>query len=451
MMNRKYLGSLAFVLVLSIASSVAVYHKGSVMEAAEAAAVKKVEFRDLSGHWGQQTIEQAIQKGYVDGYEDGTFRPEWNVSRAEFLKMAVTALKIGVSGQGSGNDWYVPYVNAAVSGGIHQYADFTSGDWNTPITRLEMARIAVRASGSQNDDAKKWMYAATKAGLITGMDDTGSLGVDEATTRAQSVTIIERILDVKAGKQLPTDKHAVSRAEVVWHKTNIYTMWPRYFGGQRSNMLDLDKFQWDSSDGIYHEEVVEYVVVDMEDPNDPFRGEVEGMPFRYVHYSAEGNILGGTIHEAPEKSYVTYSKVKQVITGQFPKDLWVARGGGVNISPVVPLDVSNNARDNWEYYYSEMETPDTIYYSKYTEGQEYVEWNMARGNNPYYLENIPSSGGTYYWEYGQVHPKGDLYSYNGIATYITYTPSISYMNKYGPKKDKDRSFTDLTDYTKHNE
>ncbi|WJH34577.1 S-layer homology domain-containing protein [Paenibacillus sp. CC-CFT747] len=107
----------------------------------------EVKFLDVNGHWAKSGIEQAVQKGYIDGYEDGTFRPDRNVSRSEFLKQAVTALKLETEGTGSGSDWYVPYVNAAVNAGIHRYEDFTTGDWNTAITREEMARIAVRASG----------------------------------------------------------------------------------------------------------------------------------------------------------------------------------------------------------------------------------------------------------------------------------------------------------------
>jgi hypothetical protein len=43
---------------------------------------------------GKRKHYESIDKDYVDGYEDRTFRPELNVSRAEFLKMAVIALKL---------------------------------------------------------------------------------------------------------------------------------------------------------------------------------------------------------------------------------------------------------------------------------------------------------------------------------------------------------------------
>lgn len=184
---------------------------------------------DNSNHWAKESIETAVSKGYVDGYEDHTFRPDLSVTRAEFVKMAVTALKLPVSGETTGGDWYLPYVNAAVSAGIHRWSDFSNGDWNTPITRQEMARMIVRATDKelQKADTSKsdseLMYLATKAGLIQGLSG-GELGVAEATTRAQSVTVIERILTVNGGGKLDVDRTALSYAEVELRGSNAETM-----------------------------------------------------------------------------------------------------------------------------------------------------------------------------------------------------------------------------------
>lgn len=242
-------------------------------------------FSDSSGHWAKEAIETAVSKGYVDGYEDGTFRPDREVSRAEFVKMAATALKLPVSGKTEGADWYVPYANAAVNADVHLWSDYTSGDWNTPMTRQEMARMAVRAAGEKNEDAKKWMYLATSKGLIQGMDDTGRLGEEETTTRAQSVTIIERVLTVRSGGTLPTDKYAINRAELAWHKTNILTMMPQFFskperitdlqGNLLSEGWEADNMFVATPDGLYRGEIDALIAVDLDDPNDPHRNLVD--------------------------------------------------------------------------------------------------------------------------------------------------------------------------------
>lgn len=177
-------------------------------------------FSDIASHWGKTAIELAITQGYVDGFEDGTFRPDGTLTRAEFTKLVATALKLPVTGSTSGAEWYKPYVAAAEKAGFSE----KYGDWNQPMSRQEMAKMATKASGQNTNDGLKWMYLATKAGLIQGVDDTGSLDTEGTTTRAQSVTIIQRVLDAKAGKTLQADKRATSRAEVLWHKTNIETL-----------------------------------------------------------------------------------------------------------------------------------------------------------------------------------------------------------------------------------
>ncbi|WP_438447899.1 S-layer homology domain-containing protein [Gorillibacterium sp. sgz5001074] len=240
----------------------------------------KPAFRDTEGHWAESAIRLAVEKGYVNGYEDGTFRPEAEVTRAEFTKLVIGALKIPVVGSASGSDWYVPYVNAAVTSEIHAWSDFTSGDWKTPMTRSEMARMAARAAGEKNSEDKKWMYLATQKGLIKGTDETGTLDEGGTTTRAQAVTIIERVLDVKAGKSLPADKYAVSRAEVLWHGTNLESMLDGIY-------IDVQKTRPENrfNPSLAHSEVengdVQHwsegpFVIDTDDSNDPYRHLLAG-------------------------------------------------------------------------------------------------------------------------------------------------------------------------------
>ena len=44
-------------------------------------------FPDISGHWAKDYINQAANKGFVNGYEDGTFKPDRNITRAEAVTM----------------------------------------------------------------------------------------------------------------------------------------------------------------------------------------------------------------------------------------------------------------------------------------------------------------------------------------------------------------------------
>lgn len=44
-------------------------------------------FSDITGHWAQKNIELAAGNGWINGYEDGTFRPNNNITRAETFAM----------------------------------------------------------------------------------------------------------------------------------------------------------------------------------------------------------------------------------------------------------------------------------------------------------------------------------------------------------------------------
>jgi hypothetical protein len=230
---------------------------------AAATAAANVELTDIGTHWAKDAILHAMQKGYVDGYEDRTFRPDQSVTRAEFIKMVVSAMKLKVGLVGQGDTWYTSYVNAAQDAYIERKEDFTSGDMNTPITRMEMSRIAVRATTKalQNPamhmDDNSFVYNATKTGLIQGLAG-GELGLDQATTRAQSVTIIERILRINDGGTLDVDKTALSYAEVNLRGTNAETVW-----GLRLVNLPMDI----KNDQGVKMTLDKIIIVDMGDPN----------------------------------------------------------------------------------------------------------------------------------------------------------------------------------------
>ncbi|GGA17882.1 hypothetical protein GCM10008018_72470 [Paenibacillus marchantiophytorum] len=422
---KKKIAILAFAATTVLTSTIMV-NKSETVKAASS----KVSFFDIRGHWAEQAINGAIQKGYVDGYPDDSFKPEGQVTRAEFIKMVDNALNVSVGIAGAGDAWYIPYINAAVTSGFLQWSDVTSGDWNTPMTRKDLARVAVRSTtGDKNTDDQKWMYLATKAGLITGMDDTGTLGEDKTTTRSQSVTIIERILSIKNGQTLSFDKHAVSRAEVAWHGTNIFTMWPRYFPDSFMDRFDMSKAKWDSSDGIYHEQLVEFVIVDMEDASDPFRNEVDGMTFDFQKNDANGKPLKTETLPAPTKSYVTFSKVKQSLTSEYPKGMYATEGGSAVLSGL-GIGPSVNQKE-WKTKYSTQENKDTILFTKNQNAQNTVNLNIKRGNNPYDPTYLVA-GKTYYWTTGMVHPKGDMFS--DTLSFLVFMPAAYYSTISGTNK-----------------
>ncbi|AIQ46213.1 hypothetical protein R70723_10200 [Paenibacillus sp. FSL R7-0273] len=170
---------------------------------AEAAAAG---FKDVpAAHWAKSGIDAAVNKGYVEGYPGGLFMPDASVTRAEFIKMIVTAT--GQPVEATEGKWFESYVGAAQQAGLYAAGDFANSEleWNRKITRREMARIVARAAGLETKEDNKWMYLAAKTGLISGLG-AGKLGEQEHTTRAQSVAAVERVLTVNSGGKLKVDK-----------------------------------------------------------------------------------------------------------------------------------------------------------------------------------------------------------------------------------------------------
>lgn len=51
-----------------------------------------VHFNDLKGHWAEVMIQETAAKGIVSGYDDGSFKPDQFITRAEFTVMLMRAL-----------------------------------------------------------------------------------------------------------------------------------------------------------------------------------------------------------------------------------------------------------------------------------------------------------------------------------------------------------------------
>lgn len=59
---------------------------------------------DIAGHWAEDVITQWENAGMISGYEDGTFRPNNSVTRAEFVIMMNNALGLTEAGEVSFSD-----------------------------------------------------------------------------------------------------------------------------------------------------------------------------------------------------------------------------------------------------------------------------------------------------------------------------------------------------------
>lgn len=173
---------------------------------------QKNSFKDIQGHWAVSSIQAALDKGIVSGYPNGMFYPENKVTRAEFLKLIVSSLGHEAEPTKSSMQWYDAYVRSAKVNNLYVESDFPSTDWSKPMTRMEMVHVAARAIGKIGTDDYDFLYLAVKNGLLSGTGN-GKLDPEGTTTRAQALTVVDRIGKVRSGQTLKVDTVALKNAE----------------------------------------------------------------------------------------------------------------------------------------------------------------------------------------------------------------------------------------------
>src|SRR5690606_8570809 len=173
-------------------------------------------FPDLpSDHWAHAGVELLAERGAVNGFEDGTFRPEAVVTRAEFVKLLLGVLGMEPDGASMGNvsfadvtssDWHAPYVRTAVREGFVQGTSPAAFSPDAPLTREQLAVLLASAlklpdgselrfvdAGQISDWARPGVSAAVAAGYLEGFPD-GTFRPQEPATRAQGAQVLAQVL-----------------------------------------------------------------------------------------------------------------------------------------------------------------------------------------------------------------------------------------------------------------
>lgn len=162
-------------------------------------------FPDTAGHWAQTYIENWQDKGLVAGYEDGTFRPDGILTRAEFAACVNNLLQHPAAASPfqdvKEGDWFYAPVTALAAQGF--LAPDASGNFrpNEPMTRQDAAVLFAGAFGLLDApeaaadfadlaeiEAVGAVGAMVKAGFITGYPDK-TFKPDGSITRAEAMTI----------------------------------------------------------------------------------------------------------------------------------------------------------------------------------------------------------------------------------------------------------------------
>ncbi|MBP1990162.1 S-layer homology domain-containing protein [Paenibacillus eucommiae] len=187
----------------------------------EAKETEEAAFTDISGHWAEASIKQAVSQGMVSGYPDATFKPNQQVTRAEFIVMLMKGLKLDTetttlpftsfTDAAKIGKWAEQAVAQAVQAGIISGYEDNTFRPNGAITRVEMAAMAARALNLTLDAAavtefaddqeiptwgKGAVAAVQQKGIVQGQVNH-KFNPNGQATRAEALTVILRLLDSK--------------------------------------------------------------------------------------------------------------------------------------------------------------------------------------------------------------------------------------------------------------
>jgi len=150
------------------------------------------KFTDVGDYWATDAIKWAAEKGVVEGYTDGTFKPSQNVKEAEFAAILARYVdntdKELIKEREPGKHWsqsiYDELLRWALP--LKGYTDDTIKD--SVITRGDVARVIAAKNGFNLTErqAVYYMYENDlSTGMFPGRLDFDSYGVDKPLQRDQ--------------------------------------------------------------------------------------------------------------------------------------------------------------------------------------------------------------------------------------------------------------------------
>jgi hypothetical protein len=179
------------------------------------------ELTDISGHPHEDAIRSLREAGITTGYADGTFRPDENVTRAQMATFLTRAAKLEPGGEPTFSDVAADHphargIAAVAAAGISEGWDDGTFRPARDVTRAQMASFLARAleldpgSGRTFHDVPEHhphhgsIEAVAAEGIALGRDD-GSFRPDEAVTRGHMASFLARAFELPPPGEGPQD------------------------------------------------------------------------------------------------------------------------------------------------------------------------------------------------------------------------------------------------------
>lgn len=179
----------------------------------------QANLRDINRHWAKNDIQALVAKKIITGFPDGTFKPELEVTREQLAIMLARALSLPSPEQKTGltdipaDHKYADYIYAAKEAGIINGYDDGSFRPERKASRAEVAKMLTTALAIPTPVSERRVFkdvstkywaaqhvAALKAAGITNGFEDGTFRPQATTTRAQVAKFLNKALALKSAQ-----------------------------------------------------------------------------------------------------------------------------------------------------------------------------------------------------------------------------------------------------------
>lgn len=174
----------------------------------------KSSFSDVTENdWFYQNVTELVHDGMLNGYSDGTFRPDNTITYAEFCTIICRIASGSAQTSSAGAHWAKNTMEYALSKSWYDYDEISEAIYDSPIPRymaVKILALGLDIPKTENDDGVYWRYMneirdfnsingryaylvirAYNNGILTG-DGGGNFNPDTSLTRAEACAIISR-------------------------------------------------------------------------------------------------------------------------------------------------------------------------------------------------------------------------------------------------------------------
>jgi len=169
-------------------------------------------FNDIKGHWAEKTITEWLEKGYIKGYPNETFKPNEPITKAEFITLINRSISFSGTGEVEfrdvrSSDWFYKDLQIAANNYINGFPDNTFRPYDL-VSREQAASIvaSINELTDNNEVAKKFydyrdisdwakghVGAVVSAELMQGIPNNNFLP-KFFLTRAEAVVVLQNLM-----------------------------------------------------------------------------------------------------------------------------------------------------------------------------------------------------------------------------------------------------------------